>query len=669
MSAITQVVSAALIDFIWQAMLVAIALRATLFLLKDCSANVRYAASCAALAFLAVLPVVTATLLYARALPVGIPNFRGGTGSPPLAAVPQTMLPISIGGQTPPMAWLGWAEMWALPVWSLGVVILSARLAGGCTYAFAVRRRSKSADESLLAIVLRLARRMGIDRPIRVVSSSVTDGPSVIGWLRPVILLPPAAVIGLSLEQLEAVLAHEIAHIKRHDALVNMLQIVVETLLFYHPVVWWTSNQIRLERELCCDDLAVRACGDALSYARALTMLEKRRLAVPRLALGSTGASLLYRIQRLIGARPTPDHGSSHWMGVLAICLGAIFTPLNVSWIWARAQGQAETRLEFEVASIKPNKSGSNMVQIGGPPGRFTATNVTLAMLIRQAYGLQNSQLVGGPAWVNSDRFDIVAKAEGSPEFGFFTQQNASPSRTQLMMRSLLGDRFKLAVHNESRELPIYALLPARTDGRLGPQLSKSAVDCAAEAARGRGPAGPGGPKRDTGRGVDGQTPGGRGQPDDRGSVPYGSGDRPRCGLRIGPGTLSGGGVVLSQLATTLSIWVNRIVVDKTGLAGTFDVDLKWTPDQMPASGFLGGPGSGVPGPGAAGAGASSVGLGTAGTGRGSPAAGAPALPPIDPSSPSIFTAVQEQLGLKLDSQRGPVDVLVIDHVEPPSED
>jgi uncharacterized protein (TIGR03435 family) len=666
MSAMTQVVSVTLIDFIWQAALVGMALRVTLFLLKDRSANARYAAGCAALALLAVLPGVTAALLYARALPLDVPTFPAGTGSRSAVAVPQTMLPISISAQTPGIAWLAWAEMWALPIWSVGVLILSARLAGGCTYAFAVRRRVESVDESVRAIVRRVARRMGIDRPVRVVTSAITDGPSVLGCLRPVILLPPAAVMGLSPEQLEAVLAHEIAHITRHDGLVNLLQIVVETLLFYHPVVWWTSNQIRVERELCCDDLAVRACGDALSYARALTVLERRRLAVSQLAMGSTGGPLLYRIQRLMGARTTRDHRPSYWMAVLAICLGAIFTPLNVSWIWARAQGQPETRLEFEVASIKPNKSGSNMVQIGGPPGRFTATNVTLGMLIRQAYGLQNSQLVGGPAWVNSDRFDIVAKADGSPEFGLFTQQNARPSRTQLMMRSLLADRFKLAVHDESRELPIYALLLARTAGRLGPQLSKSAVDCGAEAAaRGRGAAAAGGPDGGLGRGVDGQPPpGGRGEPAGRGA-PFASGERLRCGLRIGPGTLSGGGVVLSQLATTLSIWVNRIVVDKTGLTGTFDLELKWTPDQMPGGGFLGGPGSGAPGPGAPGP----VGPVSGGTGPGSPAAGAPALPPIDPNGPSIFTAVQEQLGLKLESQRGPVDVLVIDHAEPPTED
>jgi uncharacterized protein (TIGR03435 family) len=338
---------------------------------------------------------------------------------------------------------------------------------------------------------------------------------------------------------------------------------------------------------------------------------------------------LLYRIQRLTGARPTHEHRSSHWIGVLAVCLCATITALNLSWVWAHAQGQTETSLEFEVAAIKQNKSGSGMVQIGGQPGRFTATNVTLAMLIRQAYRLQNSQLIGGPAWVNSDRFDVVAKIDGSADLGFNADQTAGPSRLQLMMRSLLTDRFKLAVHNESRELPIYALILARTDGKLGPQLSKSVVNCVAEVgARGRGPAGPGGP----------------GGPAARGSIPFAPGERPSCGLRIGPGTLSGG-VVLSQLASTLSIWVNRIVVDKTGLVGTFDVDLKWTPDQMPGGGLLGGPGPGGAPP------------------------GAPPVPSIDPNGPSIYTAVQEQLGLKLDSQRGPVDVLVIDHVEPPTED
>ena len=122
-----------------------------------------------------------------------------------------------------------------------------------------------------------LRTRMGLTRPVRLLISSLAEGPSVVGWIRPVILLPAATLLGLTPEQLEAVLAHEFAHIRRYDYLVNILQMVVETLLFYHPAVWWTSARIRHERELCCDDLAVSSCGDPLCYARALTKLERLR--------------------------------------------------------------------------------------------------------------------------------------------------------------------------------------------------------------------------------------------------------------------------------------------------------------------------------------------------------------------------------------------------------
>jgi uncharacterized protein (TIGR03435 family) len=273
----------------------------------------------------------------------------------------------------------------------------------------------------------------------------------------------------------------------------------------------------------------------------------------------------------------------------------------------AIAPASAQDKPSFEVASVKPNKSGDNRVMLGMQPGgRFTANNVTLRMLIRQAWRLQDFQIVGGPGWLGSDRFDIVAKAEGNPAP---TPPGGPPGPLVLMLQSLLEERFKLAVHPEMRDMPIYALTLARSDGRLGPQLKKSDVDCAALAgARGRG----------------------AGQP------PFPATDRPMCGTRIGPGTLASGAVSLSLLASNLSIFVQRTVVDKTGLAGTFDIDLTWTPDQIP---------------------------------QGPPPPGAPPLPPIDPNGPSIFTAVQEQLGLKLESQRGPVEVLVIDRVEPPTPD
>src|SRR6185295_12499034 len=173
----------------------------------------------------------------------------------------------------------------------------------------------------------------------------------VIGWLRPVILVPAAAIAGLSPEQLEAVLVHELAHILRYDHLVNAAQTLVETLLFYHPCVWWTSARIRHERELCCDDLAVASCGDAVCYARALTRLERMRITTPAIALAGTGGPLAYRIRRLLGAG-TQGYGPSKLPGLFALVVGLACFGLNVHW----ASGQekpspaSEARRQIEAA-------------------------------------------------------------------------------------------------------------------------------------------------------------------------------------------------------------------------------------------------------------------------------------------------------------------------------
>jgi uncharacterized protein (TIGR03435 family) len=278
----------------------------------------------------------------------------------------------------------------------------------------------------------------------------------------------------------------------------------------------------------------------------------------------------------------------------------------------------------FEVASIKPNNSGDGRVMMSNQPGRYTASNVTLRLLIRNAYQLQDFQISGGPGWISSDHFDIVAKIDASVQDEIAAAgpraPGEGPGRLQLMIRSLLAERFKLVVHTETKEQPIYALVLARSDGRLGPQLKKSETDCAAvfAAARGRGP----------GRGV---PPPGPPQP----------GDPIPCGIRIGMGNMAVGGAPLAQFANTLGMFTGRVVQDRTGLTGNYDFNLTWTPDQMPQR-----------------------------------APGTPADQPIrvngidiDPNGPSIFTALQEQLGLKLDSQRGPVEMLVIDRAEHPVED
>jgi len=146
---------------------------------------------------------------------------------------------------------------------------------------------------------------MKVKRPVLLLESTLLQVPTVIGWLCPGIFLPTSSLTGLTPRQLEAILAHELAHIQRCDYLFNLLQTIVETSLFYHPAVWWISNRVRVEREHCCDDFAVQVCGDALTYARALTELEQLRNVPPQLAMAVSGGSLLHRIRRLINAPAT----------------------------------------------------------------------------------------------------------------------------------------------------------------------------------------------------------------------------------------------------------------------------------------------------------------------------------------------------------------------------
>jgi len=281
----------------------------------------------------------------------------------------------------------------------------------------------------------------------------------------------------------------------------------------------------------------------------------------------------------------------------------------------APAPEKDEAHPTFEAASVKPNKTGPGPIQIiFQPGGRFRATNVTLKMLIGSAYGtpqaLADFQMVGGPKWLDTDRFDIVAKAPGDPQ----PSNGAPPQEMFRMLRSTLEDRFHLKVHEETKDAPIYALTLARVDGKLGPGMHASATDCAALMASMRGRGGP--------------------------PPPPAPGERPPCGARMFPGNLSAGSMNMNQIVNLLARMggVNRTVVDRTGLTGSYDFDLTWTPDQMPQ-------------------------------GRGDPPPGAPPLPAIDPNGPSLFTAVQEQLGLKLEPGRAPVRMLVIDNVEQPTDD
>jgi hypothetical protein len=191
---------------------------------------------------------------------------------------------------------------------------------GGWRWTRRLSHQGRPAGEALSDMARDLCRRLQIRRAVSFLESTAVSVPTVVGWLRPVVLVPASTLTGLSHRQLEAILAHELAHVRRHDYLVNLLQTVVETFLFYHPAVWWISSQIRRERENCCDDLAVAVCGDRLSYARALVGLEELRTATPRLALAASGGSLTDRVRRLVGVPGRPSRRP--WAaGLLALAL------------------------------------------------------------------------------------------------------------------------------------------------------------------------------------------------------------------------------------------------------------------------------------------------------------------------------------------------------------
>jgi hypothetical protein len=225
----------------------------------------------------------------------------------------------------------------------------------------------------------RLIERMHVSRSVRLLATDRVDSPSVIGWLRPVILAPVGVLCGLAPEQVEALLAHELAHVRRHDYLVNVLQGIAESLLFYHPAVWWISNQIRVELEHCCDDLAVAASGDVLLYARALAELESMRPAHFKAALSANDGSLLRRIRRLTNpAAHRPAGWGAAWS------LGALLL-LGIAGVAVTgAQGQSQPVVDLQTVWQDTVKQGDLKLEVAGS-GRLTSDH-TAAIKIAETH-------------------------------------------------------------------------------------------------------------------------------------------------------------------------------------------------------------------------------------------------------------------------------------------
>lgn len=308
----------ALVHSLWQGALLGgfawLALRA----LRGRRPQVRYLAGCAGLVLMLAAPLATFALLaWEQTAPVPQAG-RGGELTLVVGLAPAE----AAEGLRP---WLPWV----LQAWVAGVLVMALRLAGGWIWIQRLRWRSaEDPGEAWRTRLAELGRRMGVGRAVRLVRSGAVQVPLVLGWLRPVIVVPAAAFAGMDPRALEAVLAHELAHIRRHDYLVNLVQSCLEALLFYHPAVWWLSAQVRAEREHCCDDAAVAHCGDRIAYARALASLEALRQTPapnPKLAPAATGGTLMSRIRRLlIPALPPSPAARTGLVAALAVsALGA----------------------------------------------------------------------------------------------------------------------------------------------------------------------------------------------------------------------------------------------------------------------------------------------------------------------------------------------------------
>jgi beta-lactamase regulating signal transducer with metallopeptidase domain len=314
----------ALVHFLWQGAVLALVGALLMRVMKIPA--VRYAIGVATMFAMLLAPVLT-TLTITRA-EAGAFVRGGDAGSP---AQVRTFSAVESAGAAPSTDLNDQPPVivpttWILSLWTIGVMVLSLRFAGGWAVARGLTRQTlRPVGDELQALAADMARRLRVRAAVRVCESASMAVPVMLGCLRPVIILPSAVVTSLPLAQLEALLAHELAHIRRNDYVVNLLQTTVETLCFYHPAVWWISREVRRHREQCCDDVVVQVC-DRLTYVTALSAVAS--FATPQLALSATGGSLRDRVRRLVEPTPTSSSSKGAWIAMLPILLVvALVTP------------------------------------------------------------------------------------------------------------------------------------------------------------------------------------------------------------------------------------------------------------------------------------------------------------------------------------------------------
>ena len=496
-------------------------------------------------------------------------------------------------------------------VWSCGfVLVLSLWYVRWKRISAAIREGVPLREGREVEVLRRIERTGGVRKPIEILLSQASLEPGIFGISRPVLVWPYGISERLEDAHLEAIIAHELWHVRRRDNLAAAIHMVVEAIFWFHPLVWWMGARLLEERERACDEEVLELGSDRQVYAESILKTCEFCVGSPLACVsGVTGADLKKRIVHIMteGVGCKLDFSRKLLLsaaGLLVVAIPVVFGLLHATQ--SRAQSQSPnvvaTSPVYEVASIKPNKSGDNRSRIMFSPDGLSATGGTLQMLIMSAYEISPHQISGAPSWLDSERYDIEAKMDSSTadELRKMSEDERKVAR-QHMLQALLADRLKLTIHRESKELPVYALVVAKD----GPKFQEAK---------------PGDTYSNGVKGPDGHAGAG---------MMFG-----------GNGTLTGQGVPLVNLVRFLTRVLGRSVIDKTGLTSKYDFTLKWTEERQ-APMFKGTEGS-------------------------QPGTGGISAP--ESSGPSIFTAVQEQLGLKLESGKGPVDILIIDHVEKPSE-
>lgn len=378
---ITQRIGWVLVHFLWQGCVIMMLAWCVFKAFGKASSNIRYLTACIGLGLMAVVPVLTfmairggqGVVIAPEKTAVKTPVVENVRPSVPTQAIIITSAEPAASESLRKIltARLEAALPYCVSSWIVGVTSLSLWYLGGWCQLQRLRRQMvKQATPALKAKLQQLSNALDIQKAIGLVESAMVQVPTVIGHLKPVIIMPASALTGLSPEQIEAILAHELAHIKRCDYLVNLLQTVVEILGFYHPAVWWVSHKIRIERENCCDDIAVSLCRDRVCYAKALTMMEEIRSSQPALAVAASGGILFDRIRRLLGKDHANDTKKS-WLVPVASILTITFIFVSISC--QRSQKSVPmSSWNSKIERLDIDKAGRNdVIKIFGEPIKY----------------------------------------------------------------------------------------------------------------------------------------------------------------------------------------------------------------------------------------------------------------------------------------------------------